>query len=233
MWRNSPLSPPSVKRSGICGTHNQRRCRYLLKSSQKHPTESMNSVRSYKRCKTQLLAAQNTVYFRYQSLYSKTSTGSPQSFNIQQNLMPYPLFILPNCHIRNFTFSWMQVDAACVHSNRLKNNTFVNVSRNMTPGIPPLTFSNCEVQFSQIYTGVHFGLHRAKQTEYTSSFTLITIPVQPRLHSLSHCGKHNVMADTGLRVWDTDHAFTVKWTNMSYSWSQVRLESPFDNLSDV
>ncbi|KAJ8575371.1 hypothetical protein ON010_g3841 [Phytophthora cinnamomi] len=46
-------------------------------------------------------------------------------------------------------------------------------------------------------------------------------------------GKHNVMADAESRAWNADHALSDKWTNMSSSWSQVPLEAPFDNLSDV
>ncbi|ETN04860.1 hypothetical protein PPTG_14619 [Phytophthora nicotianae INRA-310] len=42
--------------------------------------------------------------------------------------------------------------------------------------------------------------------------------------------KLNMMADAGSRVWSKDHQLADLWTNMSCSWTQTRLEAPFDDL---
>jgi len=44
-------------------------------------------------------------------------------------------------------------------------------------------------------------------------------------------GDENTMADAGSRAWGPYHTLYDLWTNLSYSWTQVPIRSPFDNLS--
>jgi hypothetical protein len=52
--------------------------------------------------------------------------------------------------------------------------------------------------------------------------------------SASHIpGKLNTMADAGSRAWSSTDQLSTLWANLSTSWTQDNVESPFDNLSDV
>ncbi|KUF91790.1 Primary ciliary dyskinesia protein 1 [Phytophthora nicotianae] len=46
-------------------------------------------------------------------------------------------------------------------------------------------------------------------------------------------GKLNVMADAGSRAWGGTDTISKVWSNLSASWSQDLIESPFDDLSVV